>query len=204
MELQGQNIIVFDCEIKHEIDGKIVTWATHHKMGVSVAVAHHYKTGDTKVYLDDNLTDLYTELNAADMVVGFNTLGFDVPLLNATRTHSHTGEEIIRPDVKLNNHYDMLYWSRRATGWNTSGRFPSGLKLDEHLKHMFCIEKTEDGADAPKFYQGGKMGRLISYCIADVARERKLFEHIWDFGFVSTATHGKRIIQSPREILKQY
>lgn len=202
MDLAGQNIIVFDCEIKEEIDGKIVTWGTPEKMGVSVAVSFDYLTMDYNVYLDDNLPELYERINNADMVSGFYTLGFDIPLLNATRLFGPDGGELLKKPLRIDNHYDMLYWSRRATGWNDGQKFPSNMRLDNHLEAMFGIKKTQDGADAPKFWQRKELGKLISYCVADVTREKRLFEHIWNLGWVKTAQYGQKIIQSPREMLK--
>ena len=83
------------------------------------------------------------------------------------------------------------------------GQFPRGLKLDDHLLGTFGKEhmKTESGADAPIFYQQGKMGKLISYCLADVKREAKLFKHVWDDKHVNTATHGMRLLRDPKERL---
>lgn len=204
MDLIGQNIIVFDAEIKNEIDGKNVTWSTHEKMGVSVAVAYDYLTGDFNTYMDDNLGELVERIEQAEMVVGFNTLGFDIPLLSATRIFGPNGGELPKKEVRKDNSYDILYWSRKATGWNETARFPSGLRLDNHLEAMFGIKKTEDGANAPIFWQQGKLGRLISYCLADVAREKRLFEHIWTHGWVKTQAHGQRTVTKPQEILEKW
>ena len=204
MQLAGQNIIVFDCEIKEEIDGKNVTWGTPEKMGVSVACSFDYRTLDYNVYLDDNLHELYERINNADMVCGFYTLGFDIPLLDATRVFGSDGGEILKKKLRTDNHYDILYWSRRSTGWKDGQRFPSGMKLNDHLDAMFGMQKTEDGAQAPVFYKQGKMGKLISYCLADVARERKVFEHIWNLGWVKTPTHGQKIVECPKKLLQEW
>ena len=202
MDLAGQNIIVFDLEIKEEIDGKNVTWGTPEKMGISVGVAYDYLVGDYHVYLDDNLHELHKRINSADMVVGFYTEGFDLPLLRATKVFGDNGGEIIPVPLRTDNSYDILYWSRRSIGWKDGQRFPSGMKLNDHLASMFGMQKTEDGAQAPVFYKQGKMGKLISYCLADVARERKVFEHIWNLGWLKTAAHGQRNVECPKKMLR--
>lgn len=187
MQLDGKNIVVFDLEIKNPIDGKIITWADHHKMGISVGCSYDFATRESRVFMDDNLSELAEQLNDADMVVGFNTLGFDIPLLQKTM-ECGIG---LRSDIK---HYDMLLESRLSAGWDPSKRYPTGMRLDNHLIGTFGADKvkTEDGADAPIFWQEGKLGRLISYCLADVRREADLFEFVWHNNLFITDTHGSK------------
>lgn len=222
MELAGLNVVVFDLEIKNVIDGGQITWNDHNKMGISVGCLHDYYDGDQKVYMDDNLPELARRLIGADLVVGFNILGFDLPLLKATLKvrldehvnanrnlyeHGFAGEAADLLDLiqRLDHvyHYDLLYWSRRATGWNDGQFFPKGLKLDDHLLGTFGqgFMKTEHGANAPLLWQAGKLGQLISYCLADVKRERLLFEHVFEGKPVKTAAHGERTLHSPRSFL---
>ena len=189
-DLIGKKVIVFDAEIKNVIDLKTITWNDHHLMGISVAVGFHYETMEYRVYMDDNIGELYAAINDADLVSGFNILGFDIPLFQKTPPI-----QLVKPKKV----YDMLEYSRRAVGWFPGARFPSGLKLDNHLEGTFgeSFMKTEDGANAPVFWQQGKIGKVISYCVADVKRELTLFEHIWKGLPVVTAAHGKRILEKP-------
>lgn len=186
-DLQGQNIVVFDLEIKNVIDGKNVTWKTKDKMGISVGCLFDYRTGDSHVYLDDNILEIVNRINDADLVVGFNILDFDIPLLNATLPY----------EVNHSRVYDILKEVRRSTG----SPFPKGCNLNEVLAATFGMQKTEDGANAPIFYQEGKMGKLISYCLADVRRERLAFEYAYLNGHLKTATHGIHAMRCPLEIL---
>lgn len=180
------NYVVFDLEIKNVIDGKLITWDDHGKMGISVGCAFDSKTGRYSAHMDDNLPELVELLEAADVVVGFNIEGFDIPLLEAT----------IGRKLNLKNVYDILYWSRRSIGWMPADRFPTGLKLDDHLEGTFGKDgmKTAHGAEAPLMFQRGEIGRLTSYCLADVAAELRLFQHIQEEKSVKTATHGSRMI----------
>lgn len=162
----GKNIVVYDLEIKNVIDGKKITWANHDKMGISVGVAFDYLTSEFKVFMDDNIEDLVHLLNRADVVSGFNILGFDQKLLNATCEASH-----IKP-----NSYDLLLESRLASGWTPDKRFPSGMRLDDHLQATFGREHLKT---------------------ADVKRECMLFEHVWAERPVKTPLHGERILRHP-------
>lgn len=190
-DLRWKNIVVYDCEIKEPIgsvkNGTKIGWQSHELMGISVACTFDYETGDYDVYMDDNIELLAERLNRADLIVGFNHMAFDNQLLRKSGL-------ALKPDSELKN-YDILFHSRKAAG----GGFLKGLKLDDHLRHMFGpqLVKTYNGADAPIFWQERKLGKLISYCLADVRRTRLVFEHIYLHGVVSTEAHGTRQVWSP-------
>lgn len=193
LSIKGADIICLDAEIKVPIAGE-VTWSSYDKMGISVAVIYDFKDGEFKIYMDDNLNELVDRINSADLVTGFHIDGFDIPLIKAV-----SGREV-RPKT-----YDMLFHARRATGWAPTARFPSGMRLDDLLRETFGPHfcKTADGAQAPHMYQQNKLGRLISYCVADVHREKTLFEHVWDRKPVHSANHRDLTLKHPLEILKE-
>lgn len=182
--LEGKNIVVFDCEIVNDVDGVNVTWATKHLMGLSVGCLFDYRTGDWNVYFQEDIQRMADRITDADLSVGFNINDFDIPLI-ATNGAS------FGPDL---NTYDMLLESRKAMGWDFGKRYPSGMKLDDHLKATFGPEfvKTENGALAPKMWRDGRRGEIVSYCLADVRREKMLFEYIVKYGNARTAAHGER------------
>lgn len=195
--LEGRNIVVWDAEIKNTIDGKEITWKDFGKMHTSVACLYDYRDGDFKVYMDDNLSELSKRLLEADLCVAFNCLGFDIPLLINDPMNK---VQFTMEQLKV---YDLLFYSRKSVGWTESARFPTGLKLDDHLEGTFGTEnmKTAHGSEAPLMWQQGRIGELVSYCLADVKREKKLFEHVWAGQPVITKTHGERFLESPRVAL---
>lgn len=184
--LNGKNIVVFDCEIENDVDGTIVTWNRKDLMGFSVGCLFDYRTGDYGVYFKEDIGRFADRLNTADLIVGFNILGFDNELIRAQGGP-------LKPDDEL-SHYDLLEWSRRSIGWTPAKSFPRGMRLDDHLQATFGSQfmKTEDGALAPKMWRDGRRGEVVSYCLADVRREKTLFEHVVTKGFAKTAMHGER------------
>jgi DEAD/DEAH box helicase domain-containing protein len=189
-DLRGLNITVFDCEVKEVPGENGIGWRDYAKLGVSVACAFDFRTLEYRVYMDDNLPDLAEQLEQADMVVGFNTLGFDVPLL----------EGVLNQELRKDHHYDLLAHSRKALG---KGAMPKGCKLDNHLLGTFGKDsmKTADGVQAPRWWKEGSYGRLISYCLDDVKREARLFKFAWDHGHVKTDTHGIHTLKErPQDI----
>jgi len=194
MDIQGQNIVVFDCEIKNEIKGDI-TWGTHDKMGISVACAFDFRVMDYLVFMDDNIEQLIARLNSADIVSGFNIVGFDNKLLNACCQSKLSDKLPI---------YDLMIESKRALGHSDNARTP-GMRLDDHLLGTFGKEhmKTEDGAEAPRMWQRKEYGRAITYCLADVKREAKLFHHVWKGLPVTTPNHGPRVLRDPKTMIQK-
>jgi hypothetical protein len=190
----GKNIIVYDLEIKEPIEGP-VTWDRHDLMGISVGVAYHYLTGEFKVYMDDNLPELAVHLHEAELISGFNIIGFDNRLMDATLDAKG---ELAR--VLNLRSYDLLVESRKAAGWTPSQSFPKSMRLDDHLSSTFgkAYMKTANGAEAPLMWKNRELGRLISYCIDDVKRECMLFEHVWNGRPVSTPLHAARVLDRAR------
>jgi hypothetical protein len=112
-----------------------------------------------------------------------------------------------QPLVTPKRIYDVLVEVRRAAGYkstkeigitagykpeligispSTAGFPPGGFTLDACLLNTFGASsmKTADGAEAPVMYLQGRLGELHSYCLADVKREKKLFEHVITGGIV--------------------
>ncbi len=106
------------------------------------------------------------------------------------------------PELAIKANYDMLVESRAGAVVDMYAR---GFKLDAHLRATLGPEamKTGDGGDAPALYQAGKIGELVSYCMADVHRERMLFEHVWSAGNLACDHNGwaRHAVRRPQEAL---
>jgi len=195
--LKGRKVIVHDAEIinvigsNHPTLGRPITWDDHDVMGISVVCTYEYEDGEYHVYMKDNLHQFIQKMNHAEMIVGFNVVGFDHKLYRGSGLD-------LKPESELPT-YDMLIESRKALGWKEGDRFPTGCRLDNHLKGTFGEKfmKTANGEEAPKMWHEGRLGELISYCLGDAHRERMLFEYICSYGLVSTDTHGTKTIRHP-------
>lgn len=198
------NAVVYDLEIVNDIDPKAgIGWKSYDKMHVSVGVAFDYKIGDYRVFLEDNLQGLVDLLERADLVAAFNNKGFDNPLMEAEIKRLGLKAEDGFLDRLNKKSYDMLEESRLGWGWDPSKRFPTGFKLDEHLHAIWgaSMAKTGDGADAPRFWREGKRGQVIDYCVADVRRERQLFEWAWYGGQFKCAGSNGHSVKRPQTLL---
>ena len=168
-KLNGTNIVVYDLEIKKPIKECSRGWSSHDEMGISVGCAFDYRDMRYRVFMDDNIQELVDRLNEdKTLIVAFNHIGFDNKLIRASGLN-------LKPDHQLNN-YDMLLQSRAAAG--CASNFIPGFKLDDHLKALNLPMKTGNGELAPIWWQDGKLGTLIDYCMNDVTQEKNLFEYI--------------------------
>ena len=177
-ELNGKNIVVFDLEIKKTIDQCSRGWASHDEMGISVGCAFDYRTMRYRVFMDDNIAELVERMNEpGTTIVAFNHINFDNKLL---RGAGHA----LKPDVELSN-YDMFLVSKRGAA--VKGVAHKGFKLDDHLNACGLPLKTANGALAPVWWQAGKVGAVVDYCLNDVMQERALFEYMVEHGMVKSA-----------------
>jgi len=196
--LKGRNIIVHDAEIirlvgsPHPTENRPLTWNDHDVMGISVVCTFEYADMEYHVYMKDNLDKFIEKMNRAELITGFNVIGFDHKLYRGSGLP-------LKPESELPT-YDMLVESRKALGWEEgSQNFPKGCRLDNHLRGTFGdgFMKTANGEEAPQMWQEGRLGELISYCLGDAHRERTLFEFICKHGFVITDTHGAKTVRHP-------
>lgn len=175
-------MIIIDCEIKRAIpprkgepplpDG-IETcegWRDFAGMGVSVVCTYDIATHLSRCFLEEDFAELVTYLDGKP-TAGFNTRRFDLPLLG------HHGVTCQNPS----DHYDMLEMIWVALGLNPNKFYfktHGGWSLDSVCQATLGIAKTGHGALAPVWWQQGKRGKVIDYCLNDVWMEGQLLMHI--------------------------
>jgi DEAD/DEAH box helicase domain-containing protein len=165
------NIVYFDLETQRSFSD-VGGASQKHKMGVSVAVTYSSASGQYRIYRENELQELITELTRADLVVGFNHLSFDYAVLQ-----SYAVFDLLEQTVNL----DMLVEVEKKLGHR--------LKLDSIASASLGTGQTADGLDALKWWQEYKrsgdpapMLKIAEYCCYDV----KVTKMVHEFG----ATHG--------------
>lgn len=175
-------MIIYDCEIKKAIakrdeerlsdieycDG----WRDFANMGVSCIGAYDYDADRYRVFMEDNLWEFDDLIRQHDVIVGFNSLGFDNRLIQA-----HDLGLSIDLDERS---YDLLVEIWKAAGLGPQFEYPShiGFGLDACCKANFGTQKSGHGAFAPVDYQRGNYGRLVDYCLNDVVLTKQLLDLI--------------------------
>jgi hypothetical protein len=160
-------MIVIDVEIEKGILGRNDVaiegieycngWRDFENMGVSVACTYDTETHLSRAFFKEQLPELQAYCYG-QKTAGFNTKGFDIPLLNA---HGCVIDD--------SNHFDVL-----DRIWITLGRREYGWSLDNIMQATFGFGKSGSGSMAPVWWQQGKRGQVVDYCLRDVWLEAKL------------------------------
>jgi len=171
------NAIVYDVEIRRCIPPRVGRalsgveycggWEDFEGMGIACIGVYDYADGVASVFLDDNLADFQALVDAREHVIGFNSLSFDDRLCAA---HG----------IRVQTTYDLLREVRLASGQPgeyARGLTRAGYTLDALAQANLGIAKSSSGEDAPRLWQQGKIGAVVSYCLRDVGITRRLFDH---------------------------
>jgi DEAD/DEAH box helicase domain-containing protein len=152
------NVVFFDVETQRSFD-EVGGRHNIRKLGLSAAVTYSTASGGFRHYTEETVADLVAELQAADVVVGFNVLRFDYEVLRA-----YTDAPLDRiPTV------DMLDHIYKRLGFRVA--------LDNLAGATLGTAKSADGLQAVRWYKEGRMQKILDYCQQDVEVTRQLYEY---------------------------
>lgn len=182
-------VIVYDCEIEKAIldtrKGEVPIeginycggWQDFAGMGLSCVGAYDYAADRYRLFCHDNRAELTDLVGSADLVIGFNSLAFDNPLLAAA-----WGIQ-----VPAGKSYDLLVEVWRAAGLGDKFLYPShaGYGLQDLAVANGLPRKTGHGALAPVKWQRGEIGGVCDYCLHDVWLTKRLVTKVVRTGLLS-------------------
>lgn len=189
--------IVFDVEIQKTIEETPGGWESTHLLSVSVCVVYEYLTQRFRIYGPDDGDALRQRLLKADELIGFNIVGFDLPVIfgfsKAAWLHAPLRAELLpRCNDLLRRIWQGLGHDPDVFNKDTHG----GWGLDAVAQGTLGVGKIGYGGDAPKWYQAGQWARVVNYCADDVALERDLSDFIDRYGYVIQGQTGQ-IVRLP-------
>lgn len=163
-----KNIVYFDLETRRSA-AQVGGWHETAKMGMSVGVTFSTKDNAYHIYTQDQVEALIAELRGADLVVGYNHLGFDYGVLQAFTLWDMAGGTV---------NCDICTELTEKLGHR--------LKLDSVAKvTLQGNSKTAEGTDALKWWaeyektgDPEKMMLIARYCCFDV----KVTMEVYKFG----------------------
>ncbi len=171
-----KNIVCFDLETRRSA-AQVGGWDAEAcaKMGISVAVTYSTRDQAYHIYTEEQADALISELREADLVVGYNHLGFDYAVLQPFTFWNLC-------DTTRN--LDLCTYLSERTGHR--------LKLDTIAKATLDgCSKTADGTDALKWWaeyeKNGDPQLLLDiakYCCFDVKVTMEVFRFGASHGFV--------------------
>ncbi|OHA18598.1 MAG: hypothetical protein A2664_03085 [Candidatus Taylorbacteria bacterium RIFCSPHIGHO2_01_FULL_46_22b] len=150
--------IVFDIETSNFFDET----GSNDPASLSIACVciHDSETNTYQSFTEETLTDLWPILEKTDVLIGFNSDHFDIPLLN----------KYYRGDLtKKLKSIDLLKEVKKSLGRR--------LKLDTLAGATLGRNKTADGALAGVWWKNGEREKVIQYCIEDVRITKDLYDY---------------------------
>lgn len=196
-------MIVLDVEIKKAILGRGETpiegieyckgWRDFEGMGIACVCTYDINTHLSRAFRFDEEDQKHAFENyiSGEPTAGFNTRRFDNTLLH------HHGVDVEKIGGE---HYDILEEIWIALGLNPDKFYPKthgGWGLDAVCQATLGIAKTGHGALAPVWWQQGKQGKVIDYCLNDVWMEAQLLQWIIGNGWVTRDGKQKVAVKPP-------
>src|ERR1700692_4292118 len=153
-----KNIVYFDLETQKSAE-EVGGWDKISAMRMSIGVTYSTARDGYTIYGEKQVDDLLTELQRADLRVGFNHLRFDYEVL-----HGYTSL-----DLRQLPTLDMLV--------ELQNTLQHRLSLDSIATATFGVEKTAEGLQAIEWFRQGKLMEIAEYCCYDVKITRLVHEY---------------------------
>ncbi len=161
----GSRVQYFDLETQKSAED-VGGWGNIHKMGLAVGVVWDSLDREFFIYEEKDARELAKKLRTADLVVGFNVIGFDYTVLQPYSDF----------DLQEINTFDMLKYVKEKLGFR--------LSLNHLAQHTLNAKKSADGLVSLQWYKEGKINKIIQYCKQDVEITRDLYLFGEQHGFV--------------------
>ncbi len=148
--------IVFDIETKNvfaDVGGSDPTLLDLSLVGVWDSETDAYTS-----YLQEELGLLWPIIERADILIGFNSDHFDIPILN----------KYYPGDLTKLKSLDILKEIQRAYGRR--------MKLDQLAEGTLGKKKSGHGLEAIEWWKKGEIEKIRQYCLDDVRLTKELYD----------------------------
>ncbi len=158
------NDIVLDIETQNTFE-EVGGFFTD-KLKVSLVGVYYYATDTYESYLEADLPRMFSELEKGGRIIGYNSIGFDMPVLN----NYYAGDLLKLPQL------DILDHIQRSLGYR--------IKLDDVAAATIGTRKSGHGLQAVAWWKEGKIDEIRQYCLQDVKITREVYEFGLKNGYV--------------------
>ncbi len=167
--------VIFDIETAN-IFSDVGSSNDSSKLDISIVGAYDSATDSYATYSVAELPKLWAIIERADMLIGFNSDHFDIPLLN----------KYYPGDLTAIKSLDLLVEVKRSLGRR--------LRLDTIAEATLGVNKSGHGLEAVQWWKEGKEDLVRKYCEDDVRITKEVYEYARkhkelkykDFGEVKT------------------
>jgi DEAD/DEAH box helicase domain-containing protein len=149
--------VVFDLETQNIFEDT----GSYDPASLDISVGSAYDSGtDTYTTVTvDELTRLWPIIERADVLVGYNSNHFDIPLLN----------KYYPGDLTIIKSIDLLEAIKESLGRR--------LRLDSVAQATVGAKKSANGLQAIRWWREGKIDEIKKYCEQDVRVTKGVFEY---------------------------
>ena len=176
-------LVVFDVETKKAFDE--VGGYYPEKLGVSLSGVYYRDTDSGEEWLrgfrEEEFPEMFRVFERADRIVGFNSIGFDMPALSPY----YVGDLLALPNLDI-----MLEIQKQVE---------HRVALDAVAKETLGIQKSGHGLDAIRYYHDGDWDALTKYCLRDVEVTRDLYDHGCQHKILTFKNKWNRVVEVPVE-----
>ncbi|MCR4334193.1 MAG: ribonuclease H-like domain-containing protein [Patescibacteria group bacterium] len=151
------NKIVFDIETQNTFQE--AGSSDPADLSISLVGIYDYTTDKYDSFLENELTRLWPILEKADMLIGYNSDHFDIPLLN----------KYYPGDLTKIKSLDLLKEIKNSFGRR--------VKLDSVALGTFNKGKIGHGLEAITWWKNGEIDNIRKYCLEDVKITKELYEY---------------------------
>lgn len=128
-------------------------------LDIALVAVHDSETDSYTSYLEEELARLWPIIERADMLIGFNSDHFDIPLLN----------KYYPGDLTKIKSLDILKEIRDSYGRR--------MRLDQLAEGTLGKNKSGGGKDALNWWKSGEVEKVRAYCIDDVKLTKELYDY---------------------------
>ncbi len=134
------------------------------RMELAIVAIHDSETDTYSSYSKEELGKLWPIIESADVLIGYNSDSFDIPLLN----NYYPG------DLTKIRSLDLLVEVQNALGRR--------LRLQSLAEGTLKVGKSGDGLQSVRWWQEGLYDKVREYCIDDVRITRRLYDYALEHG----------------------
>lgn len=167
----AMRVLVFDIETRNQFAD--VGSSNPTALDISLVGIHDSETDQYSSYLLEELPELWKIIEQTDMLVGFNSDHFDIPLLN----------KYYPGDLTKIKSLDILKEIQGVLGRR--------IRLDSVAEGTLKANKSGNGLDAIKWWREGEIDKIREYCIKDVEITKKVYEYALENGSLKYKELGK-------------
>ena len=149
--------IVFDIETKNFFQE--VGKNDPSLLDIALIAIHDSQTDTYSSYAEEELAKLWPILERADILIGFNSDHFDIPLLN----------KYYPGDLTKIKSVDILKKIRDSYGRR--------MRLDQLAEGTLGKNKSGHGSEVMDWWKAGEVDKIRDYCINDVQLTKELYDY---------------------------